>query len=105
MRIKDVTANCQNEVKMVKIFSPDESPKIKVYDSESTHFLHEVGNNRQVLSISCKRGRVTEKEWLFGIREIMELELEGVEIETKPSGVVFIREKDESMPRTADCYH
>ncbi|WP_010531181.1 hypothetical protein [Lentibacillus jeotgali] len=105
MKIKDVTANCQNEVKMVKTFSPDESPNIKVYDSGSTHFLHEVGNNRQVLSISCKRGSVTEREWLFGIREIMKLELEGVVIDTKPSGVVFIREKDESMPRTADCYH
>ncbi|WP_077324088.1 hypothetical protein [Virgibacillus siamensis] len=105
MKIKDVTRSRQNEVKMMKMYSPKKSSEIKIYESGPTRFIHEIGDGEQLLSISCSGRSVIEKEWIPGIKEIMQLEIEDVEINIRPSGVVIISEKDESIPKTANNYH
>lgn len=105
MKIKEITKSCQNDVKMIRVYSPNKSPEIKIYESGTTRFIHEISDDKQLLSISCSGRPVTEKEWIAGIKEIMRLEIEDIEIDIRPSGVVFISEKDESIPKTANNYH
>src|SRR5699024_7384387 len=97
MKIEDVTKSCQNDVKMIRVYSPNKSPEIKIYESGPTRFIHEISDDKQLLSISCSARPVIEKEWIAGIKEIMHLVIEDIVIDIGTSGVVYIRVSGESL--------
>ncbi|WP_188453388.1 hypothetical protein [Virgibacillus oceani] len=105
MKVKNVTAGCQVEVSLIKGNSPWENSKVKIYDSKTSRFIHEASVEGQVLSISRADKPVTEKELMFAVTKLMNLEFEDVVIYTSPNGVLYIKQINNSQQRTAECYH
>lgn len=105
MKVKNITAKEQKVVNVVKAASPWKDSEVNIYEWKSTRFIHEINGDEQVLSISRFGKPVTEKELIFAIKKIMKMQLEDVQFRVRPSGVVFIEEKDDSLPKIANCYH
>lgn len=105
MKLKDVTAKCKTEVRLIKENSPWKNSKIKIYDSKTSRFIHEINKKGQVVSISRGGGYVTEKEMAFAVVKMMRLGLEDVHFFSSPRGVLYIKEKDETYLDEANSYH
>lgn len=93
----------EQTVNVVKAASPWKDSAVNIYEYQDTRFIHEVSGDNQVLSISKLNTPITENDWILGVKKIMKLNLVDVMITVRPSGVVFIKEKDDSLPKIANC--
>ena len=100
IKLKEITSQREDIVSIVKA-SSDPDSVVRVYEAGSSVFIHSTSGTKQVLSISHPSNIVNEGYWMCGIREIMKLKLEDALINVRPSGVVFISEKPEHIPRVA----
>ena len=103
MQLRNVTSIQKHAVNVVKAASPRKDSEVNIYEHQNTRFIHEVSGDGQVLSISKSYTPVTEDDWIIGVKKIMKLNLVDVMITVRPSGVVFIREKDDWFPKIANC--
>lgn len=100
IKLKDVTLQRQDIVTGLKIHSPEFS-EVKVYERGLARFIHSFNDDMQMLSISMSQGKVTEKDWIYAIKKIMKLKITDAMISVRPSGVVIIREKPDTLPSVA----
>jgi hypothetical protein len=103
MRIKNVTKKHQSRKQLISKSWPDS--KIKFYESKDYFFIHEKSKHGQILSISSGSKSMTEEECVFAIGNIMKLSPEDVIMYLGPTGVLYIREKEEHFPRNVNPYH
>ena len=103
MKLTNVTANQEQAVNVVKAASPWKDSIVNIYEYQNTRFIHEVSGEEQVLSISNLDMSITESDWIMGVQKIMKLNLVDVMVNVRPSGIVFIKEKDNWLPKIANC--
>lgn len=99
MKIKNVTKENQFRKKLIPQRWSDS--KIKFYESKNYFFIHETSINGQILSVSSLTKNMTEDECVFIIKKIMKLAPEDVFMHLGPTGVLYIREKEEKFARTS----
>ncbi|GGJ62143.1 hypothetical protein [Virgibacillus salexigens] len=100
MKIKDVTKKHQSQKNL--IFQSWEDSEIKFYKSKKYFFIYEKSKYGQILSVSTSSTKMTDDERAHVIRKIMRLSPEDVYIYHGPTGVLYIRKKDEVFLKVAN---
>ncbi|KAB8126885.1 hypothetical protein F9U64_18870 [Gracilibacillus oryzae] len=101
MKLKDVTNQCQLEVSILKHGLPNS--EVKIYERGPVRFVYTYGHDSFMLSISSLLGKVLKSDWMFGLKEILNMDLLDVMINVTPRNIVIIKERPHSIPRVANC--